>query len=220
MTGKRVFLQWSLFMCLVAIGAFIAADLGWIGYLKRDPTHITLLTLTVFVLATAWLGRLSWRFSNGDDPEELEHELDHGWFASSLCVSIGLIGTAVGYYLMLKNGDSVGDPQEVIRNAFANTSVAIINTVFGAVCGVIVEVQSHFIGHPVRKAAKLAREEAEKAAKASGLEPLERLIANVRDLEASLRTRDAAEPTALTTNPGSADAEVPIDVEAPKDGES
>lgn len=157
-SGKRLFLQWSLFMCLVAIGAFIAAGLGWVGYLKSDPTHITLITLTVFLAATLWLGRLSWRFSNGTDPAKLEDDLEHGWFASSLCVSIGLIGTAVGYYLMLKNGNAAGDPQDVIRNAFANTSIAIINTVFGAVCGVIVEVQSHFIGHAVKKAKSSAAE--------------------------------------------------------------
>ena len=160
MSGKRLFLQWSLFICLVAIGAFIAADLGWVGYLKRDPTHITYATLVVFFLATGWLGKLSWDLSKGADPGELEDRLEHGWFASSLCVSIGLIGTAVGYYLMLKNGDSVGDPQQVIREAFANTSIAIINTVFGAVCGVIVEVQSHFIGHAVRRASKEAKKRA------------------------------------------------------------
>lgn len=169
-TGKRLFLQWSLFMCLVAIGAFIAANLGWVGYVRNDPTHITYFTLVVFCLATLWLGKISWRFSNGDDPEELEHALEHGWFASSLCVSIGLIGTAVGYYIMLKNGVGSGDPSDVVRRAFGDTSIAIINTVFGAVCGVIVEVQSHFIGHNVKKAANLVRKAAETAAAREALE--------------------------------------------------
>ncbi|MEY4745088.1 MAG: hypothetical protein RL272_1033 [Candidatus Parcubacteria bacterium] len=150
MQGKRIFLKWSLFACLVVIGAAIAAGTGWIGYLRKDPTHITLVTLGVFVLATAWLGRLSWKLSNGHDPEIVREELDHGWFASSLCVSIGLIGTAIGYYLMLQRGNTGGDASEVIRQTFANTSIAIVNTVFGAVCGVLVEVQSHFIGHAVK----------------------------------------------------------------------
>lgn len=156
MQGKRLFLQWSLFMCLVGVGAAIAAGLGWVGYLRNDPTHITLVTLGVFLLATLWLGRLSWKLSNGDDPEELKEELDHGWFASSLCVSIGLIGTAVGYYLMLQGGNAGGEASEIIKQTFANTSIAIVNTVFGAVCGVIVEIQSHFIGHAIKKTMRLA----------------------------------------------------------------
>lgn len=156
MQGKRLFLQWALFACLVGIGAAVAAGVGWIGYLKHDPTHITLVTLTVFVLATAWLGRLSWKLSNGHDPEVVREELGHGWFASSLCVSIGLIGTAVGYYLMLQHGNAGGDASEVIRQTFANTSIAIVNTVFGAICGVLVEIQSHFIGHAAKKALRAA----------------------------------------------------------------
>lgn len=156
MSGKRLFLQWSLFICLVAIGAFIAAGMGWVGHLRDDPTHITLVTLGVFLLATAWLGRLAWKLSNGQDPAIVREELGHGHFASSLCVSIGLIGTAIGYYLMLKDGNAGGEAAEVIRRTFANTSIAIINTVFGAVCGVLVEVQSHFIEHAAKKALREA----------------------------------------------------------------
>lgn len=156
MQGKRLFLKWTLFTSLIAIGAFIGASTGWIGYLKNDPTHITLATLTVFAIATAWLGRLSWKLSNGHDPEVVREELDHGWFASSLCVSIGLIGTAVGYYLMLQHGNAGAEASEVIRQTFANTSIAIVNTVFGAVCGVLIEIQSHFIGHAAKKALRAA----------------------------------------------------------------
>ena len=156
MQDKRLFLGWALFMCLVAITAFIGVNLGWAGYVAKDPTHITLATLFVFTIATAWCGRLSWKLSSGHDPAEIEEDLAHGWFASSLCVSIGLAGTAVGYYLMLKHGDAVGDPSEVIRQAFAHTSIAIINTILGAVCGLIVEIQSHFIGHAVKKALRRA----------------------------------------------------------------
>mgnify|MGYP001559907928 CR=1 FL=1 len=156
MPGKRLFLQWTLFACLAAIGAFIAARMGWVGYLRNDPTHITLITLGVFVFATVWLGRLSWRLSSGHNPEIVREELGHGWFASSLCVSIGLIGTAIGYYLMLKDGNASGDAAEVINRLFANASIALINTVVGGVCGVFVELQSHFIGHAITKALRKA----------------------------------------------------------------
>jgi hypothetical protein len=97
-----------------------------------------------------------------EDPAEVEDDLGHGWFASSLCVSIGLAGTAIGYYLMLQNGNAAGEPSEVIRQAFANTSIAIVNTVVGALCGILLEIQSHFIGHAVRKALRRSAKGAHK----------------------------------------------------------
>ena len=159
MKGKTLFLRWALFMSLVTVGCLIGINLGWLKYLKSDPTHLTLATIATFLLATAWLGRLSWRLSSGADPAEVEEDLSHGWFASSLCVSIGLAGTAIGYYLMLQNGNATGDPSTVIREAFAHTSIAIINTVTGAICGILLEVQSHFVGHAVKKALRLKENE-------------------------------------------------------------
>lgn len=158
MQGKSLFLRWTLFMCLVVIAAFIGLALGGSGHLASDPTHITYLTLTVFTLASLWCGRCAWKLSNGSNPHEVEEDLAHGWFASSLCVTIGLIGTAVGYYIMLKNGNASGDPSEVIRKAFANTSIAIVNTIFGAVSGALVELQSHFVGTAITKAKREAGE--------------------------------------------------------------
>lgn len=152
MKRKRLFLQWALFVSLLCVGVMIASFLGWLGLIfQGDPTHITYVTFGVFILATTWCGLLSWQFSDGRLPDEVEEDLAHSRFASSLCVSIGLIGTAIGYYIMLKNGDATGEPSEVIRQAFANTSIAIVNTIFGGVCGVLIELQSHFIGHAVTK---------------------------------------------------------------------
>ncbi|MEK9152493.1 MAG: hypothetical protein AAB692_03945 [Patescibacteria group bacterium] len=158
MKGKRLFLQWALFMSLIGVAAIIGLSLGGLAIFREEPTHISLITLSVFFLATVWCGRLAWKLSGGHDPQDIVHELDHGWFASSLCVSIGLIGTAIGYYMMLKHG-AVG--AEGRTAMFANTSIAVINTFFGAICGVIVEIQSHFIGHAAAKAVRAAGKKAE-----------------------------------------------------------
>lgn len=146
MQGRNVFLQWALMATLIALGATIAGTLGWFKHLfGSDPTHVTYVTVSVFVLATAWCGNLAWQLANGGVPKVIDVRLQHARFASSLCVSVGLIGTAIGYYIMLKNGNAMGDPSEIIKAAFANTSIAIVNTIFGAVCGVLLEVQAHFI---------------------------------------------------------------------------
>ncbi len=142
MKGKRLFLKWALFACLIVIGAIIAASLGWAGYLRRDPTHITYVTLIVFIAATLRCGRLNWRLSGEYDPADVKTGLKRSWFSADLCMYIGLIGTAIGYYLMLEHGAD-GEASTVIKMAFANTSIAIVNTVVGAICGVLLQIQAH-----------------------------------------------------------------------------
>jgi hypothetical protein len=152
MKGKRLFLYWALFVSLMCVGTMFAANLGWLASVFHDdPTHITYVTVSVLLVATGWCGWLSWRLSNGEDPREVDKDLDHGFYAARLCFYIGLIGTAIGYLIMLKNGAAAGDPSQVIRQAFANTAIAIVNTIFGIVCSVLVEAQSHFIERAIVK---------------------------------------------------------------------
>lgn len=156
MNKRSVFLQWALFACLVAMGVYVAWQSGWVEYLQKDPTHITYLSLSAGALATLWCGRLCWKLSSGHDPDEIGIGLDIAHYASSFCVSIGLIGTAVGYLLMFKQGSVNAPASEVVRQTYAAASVAIVNTVCGAVCGLLVEVQSQAIKYAVAKANKLA----------------------------------------------------------------
>ncbi len=159
MREKRLFLQWALFICLVAIGAAIAASLGWSGYVFHgDSTHLTVVTLSVFVLTTAWCGRLCWRFASGENSKAIEHALASGWFASSVCVTLGLLGTVIGYYLMMQGVADGGEDaaEQLVRQIRAGMGTVLINTVVGGICGLLIEVQSHFIGQAV-KAVKRAR---------------------------------------------------------------
>ena len=152
MKEKRLFLQWAVMACLIVVGAAFALNLGYAAYIHDDPTHVTYVTLSFFVLATCWCGRLAWSLSGGRDPGDIEIDLKLGHYASSLCVSIGLIGTAIGYYLMLKEGGAEGEASEIIKRTFANASVAIVNTVVGGVCGVLIEIQSKYLEHATAKA--------------------------------------------------------------------
>lgn len=162
MSEKRLFLQWALFVSLVAIFAFIVMFLGWSGYVfKGDSTHITLVTLGVFVYTTAWCGRLAWRLSNGEDPALIGHSLASGWFASSVCVTLGLLGTVIGYYLMMQNATGTGDDaaEQLVYQIRSGMGTVLINTVVGGLCGLLIEIQSHFIGQATKKAARKAGKE-------------------------------------------------------------
>jgi hypothetical protein len=164
MESKSLFLKWALFACLVAIGAAIASTLGWAGYVMNgDETHLTLVNLTVLAFTTLWCGRLSWRLSNGEDPRVIKHALESGWFASSVCVTLGLLGTVVGYYMMLQSGPGGGEDagEQLVRQIRASMGTALINTVVGGFCGLLIELQSHFIGQAAKKSLLDGGEETE-----------------------------------------------------------
>ena len=153
MVGKWLFLKWALFASLISIGAFIASRLGWFGYVQNgDPTHITFITLGVFVLTTAWLGRVCWKFGAGDY-QSAAHGLDSGWFASSVCVSLGLIGTVIGYFMMMQGVTGEGEEaaKELVHQIRIGMGTVLINTIVGGICGLLIELQSHFIGQAVKR---------------------------------------------------------------------
>ncbi len=149
MRSKNLFLYWTLFVCLVTIACVIGALLGWTDYvLVGDPTHITLITIGVFTATTLWLGNLCWKMANSENASRVVHALETGWFASSACVTLGLIGTVIGYLLMMRGVPDAGADvaEQLVRQIRMGMGTVLINTVVGGVCGLLIEVQSHFIG--------------------------------------------------------------------------
>ena len=155
MQDKKLFLHWMLFVWLVLIGGVISVSLGWMGrVLNGDPTHITLVTLAVFVSTTLYLGRLSWKLTNGESAKIVAQKLSTGWFASSACVTLGLLGTVVGYFLMMQGVPGTGEDVagQLVQQIRAGMGTVLINTIVGGVCGLLIEVQSHFISQTVERA--------------------------------------------------------------------
>jgi len=156
MKDKRLFLQWALFVALIVIGAVIGTRLGWAKYVfSGDSTHLTLVPLALFVFTTGWCGRLSWKLSNGGDLAEIRHTLESTWFSSSVCVNVGLLGTAIGYYLMMKGE---GSAEQVVLQVKHGMNTAFMNTIVGGFCGQLIEAQSHFLGQAVKESARARRE--------------------------------------------------------------
>ena len=57
---------------------------------------------------------------------------------------MGLFGTGLGYYIMLKGGGADLEPKEAIKVGFGNTSIAIVNTIVGIGASILLQIQSHY----------------------------------------------------------------------------
>lgn len=154
MKAKRLFLQWSLFVTLMIVSAAIAMQLGWIEQLFRSDTiHLVYLTITMFVLATAWCGYLCWKLGGAHDTASITHAVEHSRYAAGVCWKLGILGTVVGYFLVVLQpagggGDASVQLAHQIRSGMA---VSLSNTIVGLVCVVLIEAQLHLIWHAMEK---------------------------------------------------------------------
>src|SRR5689334_21146434 len=119
---KRLFLQWAVMAMLIAVGAWFAFRLGYGKYLQEEPTRITYVTCAVFVLGSALCGSLCWRLCGAYRPSRIRKGLKWARYSAHLCVYLGLFGTAVGYYIMLKGGTADLEPKDAMKAGFSNTS--------------------------------------------------------------------------------------------------
>jgi biopolymer transport protein ExbB/TolQ len=157
-----MFLRWSLFLSVLIVALMIGAAVGWVKLIwTDDATRISIAILIVFAITTALCGRMRWQLNRTQENHALdekarervltriERKCGHGIFASSACVTLGLLGTVVGLYMMLKQAP-VGAAAEVLANQIRiGLSTALLTTIIGGFFGLLLEAQFHFLEQSV-----------------------------------------------------------------------
>jgi len=166
MLRRKIFLRWSLVASLTGVGAVILMNLGWFGLMYRsDFTRLTVITLIAFAFGTLWCGFLSWRADELEerkrDPslnhaqilKDIENDAGHGWLvADFICPSLGLLGTVVGLFYTFMGafeGFMSNDPaaiQRLLEQISAGMSTALVTTIVGLICSIILSLQMHMLG--------------------------------------------------------------------------
>lgn len=130
----------STFGSIVLTGLFAQ----WLGFFEyvwiNDPTRISFVILGIFVLASLATGYQSYTKT---DP----WIMDKLWFTQSALVSMGLIGTVVGFLLMLGNTFSELDlsnpnnAQTAIKSIGLGMSTSLLTTLFGMSTSLLLQIQ-------------------------------------------------------------------------------
>ena len=133
-------LRWWLTMCALGVLIYFSYANGWLFPLyEKDATMITYLITMVFGATTLSLGYKSFfrkRFDN-----EIE------WFVSDAVLTLGMIGTIIGFMIMLIGTfDSVQFTDvESIRAVLSSMSrglyTALSTTLLGLISSVILKIQ-------------------------------------------------------------------------------
>lgn len=136
--NKR-FLVWWLVVVMQLIGLGVAVWYGAISFLlEHDITKLSFAIIMMWLVATASIGYRSFKGRN---------DFETPWFIGESCMTVGMVGTVIGFMLMLGSSFTEIDPnnvesmKRVIVDMAGGMSTALLTTLCGLVASLFVKVQ-------------------------------------------------------------------------------
>jgi len=136
--NKR-FLVWWLIVVLQLIALGVAVVYNAIPFLiENDSTKLSFIIIIMWGVASASIGYRSYK--SRDDFET-------PWFLGESCMTVGMVGTVIGFMLMLGSSFAEIDPsnidsmKRVITDMAAGMSTALLTTLCGLIASLFVKIQ-------------------------------------------------------------------------------
>ena len=140
---------WKWWTSIVLVGASVFAGSYYLNIvsfvLENDPTYITVGIAVLFVLTTLWIGLLSWRVQNG--AKLSENNTMPTWFIADAVMSIGMVGTLLGFLIVLTSAFQNVDTsdtqamQDVIGQLASGMGTALLTSLMGLISSVVLKFQ-------------------------------------------------------------------------------
>ena len=138
-------LKWWLIFCLTLLMMGVAGyfDLHTTLY-NSDTTKLSFLILGIFGATSMWLGRKTYLIGVLEDYGQKTYV---GWFIAESCLALGMIGTVIGFLLMLglsfSNLDITNQAalQDALISMAIGMSTALYTTLIGLACSLIIKIQ-------------------------------------------------------------------------------
>ena len=159
MSMTKVLRWWILFL-LQAIALFVGYHFGFFEYVwHHDFTKLSFVILTIWLIGTLRVGYLLYQTKKLASSEFPELTLDDDrndlpWFVSDSCLDLGMIGTVIGFLLMMNSimnmGGSLTDPvilEKFLQSMSTGLGTSMLTTAFGLTCGRLLKVQAYVLDH-------------------------------------------------------------------------
>jgi len=135
---RLTFLQWFLIFSLVIAGSVLAVITGLFATINNaDFTKISFLIYALFIVFSVKCG-----FNTAKAREDRS-----GWFVSDILITMGMIGTVVGFiYMLSMSFGSIDTSQpQTMRLALSKMSTgmgtALYTTASGLICSLLLKLQ-------------------------------------------------------------------------------
>lgn len=159
------FLKWWLFFTVICVAAIFVQYAGFYAVLwEKDSSYLSWAILGIFVFFSLLCGGYILRVcaSPPKDKASFEDYLrqeEVGWFFSEFCLTLGMIGTIVGFIFMLSGfeGIDMNKPQTVqslLSDLGKSMSTALYTTLVGLVCGVLLKIQYFILSLELQRIGK------------------------------------------------------------------
>lgn len=144
-----LFLKWWLLFTIICISSVFIYYTGFFEEVwVKDSSYLSYATLVLFFITSLFCGGNIFCFCKNKNPDLKYYERleEIGWFISELCLSLGMMGTIVGFIMMLSGFESVdmSNPQ-TIQNLLSqlgkSMATALYTTIVGLVCGSLLKIQ-------------------------------------------------------------------------------
>lgn len=142
-----IFWKWWTLVVLVAT-ALVSAEiyLGVIDFVvSNDPTYISFGIFALFVISTLVTGGWCLQLQRGNKVDS--NQLSPVWFVSDALMSIGMIGTLLGFLMVLTSAftdvdtSDVEAMQEVIGQLATGMGTALLTSLVGLISSTLLKVQ-------------------------------------------------------------------------------
>ena len=151
MIKHKLFLKWWLFVGLVSIfSTFCLVNDVFHSIWNNDITKLSFIILTLFYIQSAVCGFQTWSVGFSEDNllkiKKIKEKSESGWFMSDLFLSIGMVGTVIGFISMLGgfaelDVDNAQTVQDLIKELGLGMSTALYTTLVGLVCSILLKIQ-------------------------------------------------------------------------------
>jgi hypothetical protein len=165
-----IFLRWWLFFILIALGTVFTQYINGFEYIwEKDSSKLSFLILTIFYITTIWCGIKTWNLSkaihnpnnccgllDSEQHKKFKRLEDIGWFNSELCLTLGMLGTIVGFIMMLGEFEhidvaNVKSVQGLLTQLGQSMATALWTTAVGLTCGMLLKIQYFNLGYELQK---------------------------------------------------------------------
>ena len=129
------------------LGAAVAWGFGAIEYIAHaDATRLSFVILIAYVFGSIFVGRLTYTARTGD--QEFCNHLPACWFISELMLGLGMIGTLVGFLILLQSAfggqldlSSAESAQRVLASMAVGFATAGLTTLVGLGASLLIKMQ-------------------------------------------------------------------------------
>ena len=139
----EILLRWWLIFCLTILGVLASIHFD-LHLLLNEADKIGFLILGMTGLSTIWIGRRTYFcIQKGRKLKPLETE----WFIAESCLTLGMVGTVIGFILMLGTTFSAIDVTDLrtlqlaIEGMASGMSTALYTTLVGLISSLVLKVQ-------------------------------------------------------------------------------